>query len=124
MSSHANFKKWDSSSQEHHFVIDSEVGSSHTRQKLERLGMKMNYHNIIRLMITDKKEPSDPLIFDLQSTFELLPYDIAAPEEQKGWKDIISVALVCACLDSSALAIYIILDTTRDNNSIYLPSYP
>jgi len=35
MSSHANFKKSDSSSQEHHSVTDSEVGSSHARQKLE-----------------------------------------------------------------------------------------
>lgn len=60
--------------------------------------MKMDYQNTIRAMITEEKEPNEPLICDLQSTFKLLPYKIAAPEEQNGWKDVISVALICACI--------------------------
>lgn len=46
--------------------------------------MKMDYHNIIRSMITEEKESNDPLICDLQSAFELLPYEIAASEEENG----------------------------------------
>lgn len=33
-------------------------------------------------MITKGKEPDDTLICDLQSAFELLPYEMADPEEQ------------------------------------------
>lgn len=61
---------------------------------------KVDYGNSIKVTVTEEKESHGCLICDWRNTPELLLYEIAAPEEQSGSKNIFCVCSISLCLSA------------------------